>query len=179
MCAARLLAIVVLAAAGVVPVAADEPPCVPNTRTCLPACIPGTPICLFEEPPACEIACPITIEITEYQAARSAGAVTVTVEVAGTLAGAAADSDVSGAVRITAPNPCWPDAGSGCVDVIDVQEKTFTATTDDAGAWSAAAGPFRYTAGGTGPACWTVKVHAEASHGAATASDDDEPELCA
>lgn len=115
----------------------------------------------------------LTIQIVGYAVERLPGSVQVRVHVSGTLTVGGSPlggASVPGAVEIETPQPCWPDPGTYCAQVVTRQSAAFTATTDPDGIYATTVGPFTYQAASPlpSPECMPATVEARAEYDAGT-----------
>lgn len=96
-------------------------------------------------PPKPGVGCDLQVRIADVIAKRSTSGVTVSVVLSGEVPHAP-DAPVTGRVRVSAPTPCWPDAGRACADVVSEQESSFKAVANEGGGFTVVVGRFSYKA---------------------------------
>lgn len=120
----------------------------------------------------------VEVNITGYTATWIPGQVSLTVHLAGNVSQegqGVSDANVSGRVNVTTGDPCWGPVG--CPQMVTERSRTWDATTDAEGNYTADVGPYRYSSTFVppttlfGPYCEWVETDAVARN--ASASDDD------
>lgn len=127
----------------------------------------------------------VAVNITGYTATWTPDQVTLTVHLAGNVSQdgqGVSDANVSGRVNVTTSDPCWGPVG--CPQVVTERSRTWNATTDAEGNYTADVGPYRYPSTLVpptpvfGPYCERVETGAVARNAWASGDDHDISTVC-